>query len=107
MISTKSVVMVLAIGLTLGSVGLVVGSADRDDDHLEARRLVEGGTVQPLESILKRVRVHHPGRILEVELEGEGGRYIYEVELLDDSGQVWELKMDAVTGEMLEQERED
>jgi hypothetical protein len=37
MISTKRVVMVLAIGLTLGSVGPVVGSADRDDDHLEAR----------------------------------------------------------------------
>ena len=105
--STKRIVMVLAIGLTLGSVGLVVGSADRDDDHVEARRLVESGSIQPLEAILERVQTQRPGRILEVELEGEYGRNVYEIELLDDSGEVWELKLDAVTGEILEQEKED
>ena len=107
MISTKRMLVVLATGLSLGSVGLVTGSADPDDDHLRARRLMEGGAVQPLETVLERVRVYHPGRILEVDLEGENGRYVYEIELLDESGQVWELKMDAITGEMLEQERED
>lgn len=104
--STKRVVMVLAIGLNLGSVGLVLGSADRDDDHLEARRLMESGSIQPLETILEQVLSQRPGRILEVELEGEDGRNVYEIELLDESGQVWELKLDAVTGEILDQEKE-
>ena len=78
-----------------------------DEDHLEARKLVESGSIQPLETILEQVRAQRPGRILEVELEGEDGRYVYEIELLDESGQVWELKLDAMTGEILKQERED
>jgi uncharacterized membrane protein YkoI len=32
---------------------------------------------------------------------------IYEIEMLDVKGTVWELKVDAVTGEIIEQELED
>lgn len=86
---------------------LTVIASWADDDYLEARRLVEQGKIQPLESILQQVRAVRPGRVLEIELEREHGRHVYEIELLDESGQVWELEMDAVTGEILEQELED
>ena len=99
--STLTTVMVLAV-LMLAAVFALA-----DEDHLEARRLMERGSIQPLETILERVRAQRPGRILEVELEGEDSRYVYEIELLDESGQVWELKLDAVTGEILEQEQEE
>jgi len=105
--STRRVV--LAAGLAIGGGALLllatVGLAD--DDHLEARRLMETDSILPLESILDRVQAQRPGRILEVELEREDGRYVYEIELLDESGQVWELELDAVTGETLEQELEE
>ncbi len=99
--STTTSVMVLA------ALMLLVAVVIADDDHLEARRLMESGSIQPLETILERVQAQRPGRVLEVELEGEDRRYVYEVELLDESGQVWELKLDAVTGEILEQEQEE
>ena len=99
--STLTTVMVLVV-LMLAAVFALA-----DEDHLEARRLMESGSIQPLETILERVRAQRPGRILEVELEEEDRRYVYEIELLDESGQVWELKMNAVTGEILEQEREE
>ena len=99
--STLTTVMVLVV-LMLAAVFALA-----DEDHLEARRLMESGSIQPLETILERVRAQRPGRILEVELEEEDRRYVYEIELLDESGQVWELKMNAVTGEILEQEKED
>jgi uncharacterized membrane protein YkoI len=40
-------------------------------------------------------------------MERERGRLIYELEVLDAQGQVWEVELDAVTGRLLESEVED
>ncbi|MCB1760381.1 MAG: PepSY domain-containing protein [Gammaproteobacteria bacterium] len=85
---------------------VLLGTAS-GDDYIEARRLMQRGDIKPLETIIEQLGRSHPGRILEVELEAEHGGYRYEIELLDASGRVWELEVDAVTGEILEQERED
>ena len=69
--------------------------------------LAQQGDILPLEQILQTAREHHTGRVLETELEREGDRYVYEIELLDESGQVWELEFDAATGELLKREQED
>jgi uncharacterized membrane protein YkoI len=42
-----------------------------------------------------------------VELEKEHGRYIYEIEVLDNDGKVWEMEVDAENGEILKTELED
>ena len=42
-----------------------------------------------------------------MELEKKGGRYIYEVELLNNNDEVWEVKLDAKTGELIKLEIED
>ncbi len=78
-----------------------------DNDHTEARRLMESGSILPLEQILDSVRGVWPGRILEVELERNKGSYIYEIELLDAQGAVWELEIDAITGQLLKTKEED
>jgi len=105
--STRRVM--LGAGLAAGGTFLLLLATAglADDDHREARRLMESGSILPLETILDRVQAQRPGRILEVDLEREGGGYVYEIELLDESGQVWELELDAVTGETLEQELEE
>jgi uncharacterized membrane protein YkoI len=76
-------------------------------DHERARALLESGEILSLEQILVNVRAEYPGRPLEVKLEQKKDALIYEIELLDDDGKVWELKLDAVTGELLKRERED
>lgn len=78
-----------------------------DDDHDEAKRLVESGQILALEDILKKVRKIKPGKILDVELERKGDKNIYEIEVLDNKGTVIELKFDARTGQHLSTEEED
>jgi uncharacterized membrane protein YkoI len=78
-----------------------------EDDHERARRLLEAGQILPLQTILERAQASHPGRILEADLDEEQGRFVYEIELLDDEGLVWELQFDAKTGRFLNRKRDD
>lgn len=86
---------------------LLTGTVTADDSYLEARRLAAEGKIQPLEFILKQIQAVQPGEVLEVELEHDEGRVLYEIELLDERGMVQELKVDAVSGRILEQKLED
>ena len=70
-------------------------------DHDDARALREQGAVVPLEEILRAATAQRPGRVVDVELERKGDAYVYEIELLDAAGEVWELKYDARTGALL------
>lgn len=92
--------LLIAAPLFLGSAVLVAG------DHDDAKRLKEAGDIQPLEQILARARAEKPGRVIETELERKGERYIYEIEIVDDDGIVWELKFDAKSGELLKTKAE-
>ena len=100
----KSVVFLLSVGM---SPVLVTDPGLADGDHERARMLFQSGEILPLEQILKLVRKHHSGHLLEAELERENGRYVYEIELLSPDGEVWELQLDAVSGELLETEEEE
>ncbi len=77
-----------------------------DDDHDEAKRLVESGEILALEVVLKKAREIQAGKVLEVELESKKNKYIYEIELLNADGTVFELKFDARTGKHLSTEKE-
>jgi len=77
-----------------------------DIDHDDAKRLVESGDILALEIILKKAREIEPGKVLEVELESKKGKNIYEIELLNTEGVVYELKFDAKSGKHLSTEKE-
>lgn len=81
--------------------------ANADDDHEQAKRLMDAGDILPLKIILKKAHKSHQGKVLEVELEKKKGIKIYEIELLTADGQVLELKFNAHTGEHLSTEKED
>lgn len=104
-----SVRRLLSIAVAAAGLGLVLGTGgvQGSGDHEQARRLKEAGEILPLESIIEKARVAHPGRVIEAELERRRGNYVYDVELVDRDGVVWELRFDAGTGELLETERED
>ncbi|MEW8507725.1 MAG: PepSY domain-containing protein [Candidatus Thiodiazotropha sp.] len=93
--------------LVIISALLIYTSLSAGEGYEEARRLSESGDILPLEELLPKIQKEQPGRILELELESKWGRYLYEVELLDEQGAVWEFKIDALTGEILERELED
>lgn len=82
-------------------------SLQADEDADRARMLQQQGDILPLEQVIESAMAVKSGQILETELDEEDGRYVYELEILDDRGQVWELELDASTAELLELESED
>lgn len=68
-------------------------------DQDRARELSSSGAIVPLEHITAQVRKRHIEHILEVELESRDGAHYYEVEGVDDTGDVRKLRFDATTGE--------
>lgn len=96
------------LAITIAGVLLLgVSSVTADHDHNEARKLKTEGEILPLEQVINKARKLRPGRILEVELEHEDGRYSYQLELLGAGGSVWELEFDARSGELIKQEKEE
>lgn len=81
--------------------------ARAEEDHQLARKLRQQGEILPLEKILSLARAHKNGEVLETELEKKRGRYVYEIEILDANSQVWELKLDAKTGQLIKMELDD
>jgi len=78
-----------------------------DSDHNKARKLKEAGEILPLEAIIANARKQLSGHILEIELEFEDGRYVYELEMLDDSGTIWEFYYDAQSGKLIKKKIDD
>ncbi|TXI44729.1 PepSY domain-containing protein [Methylophilus sp.] len=81
--------------------------ADSGESASSASRLSAKGDILSLEKISQKAKSYKPGEILEVELEKKHGRYVYEVDILDAASQVWELKLDAKSGQLLKMEQDD
>jgi len=75
--------------------------ASGKEDHDRARQAVQAGQVLPLPVVLDRLQREVPGQVLEVELEQERERWIYEIKLLTPAGQLTKVKLDARTAEVL------
>ncbi|HEX6017130.1 MAG TPA: PepSY domain-containing protein [Burkholderiaceae bacterium] len=72
---------------------------DKDQDRV--RDAVRAGEVMPFDALRERLRRSHPGDVLELELERENERWIYEVKLLQPDGRIVKLEVDARSGEVL------
>jgi uncharacterized membrane protein YkoI len=95
----RSVVAVALLGLA----GLAARAGEAD--HERARAAVRAGEVLPLPTLLERLQGSYPGQVLELELERDDGRWIYEIKLLQPGGQVLKLEVDARTAAVLKQRR--
>ena len=80
---------------------MAAATAGGKDDHERARAAVQAGEVLPLPTLLDRLQRTHPGQVLELELERDDGRWIYEVRLLQADGQLMKLELDARTAQVL------
>jgi len=83
-------------------------TAAHDLTQDEALHLREQGVILPLAQLTEQALARYPGAtLLEVELEKEHGRYVYEIELVLPSGQVRELEFDATGGDLLKDKEDD
>ncbi|MGH8728491.1 MAG: PepSY domain-containing protein [Burkholderiales bacterium] len=87
---------------------LAAAPAFADDDSKEAKRLLEAKEILPLENIIKKSAELYPGgRVIETELDDGFNRHVYEVEIVDARGVVWDVDFDAKTGEVIKSEQDD
>ena len=90
-----------ALFLALSLTGLAAPGAASPRDHDRARAALQAGEVLPLARVLEAVARSHPGDVLEVELERDDGRWIYELTVLQRDGALLKLEVDARTAEVL------
>lgn len=89
------------------SVAMADQGRGRHGDHDDALAAVEARQALPLTRIFQIAQTAVPGEIIEVELDRDDGRLIYEVDVLTGTGRLRQVEIDARTGEVLEVEDED
>jgi uncharacterized membrane protein YkoI len=85
----------------LWTIAVAPASAHGRGDHDRARDALAAGEVLPLEEVLDRLQRTIPGRVLDVELEREDGRWVYQVKLMRPGGRLSRVDLDARTAEVL------
>lgn len=80
-----------------------VSGRESQREHDAVRFVERHDDILSLDQILRKADEQHAGRVLESELKQKNGRYVYEVEVVDDQGRVWEMKFDARSGEVLKE----
>ena len=99
----RSPVILLAFGLVAGSLQAIAGAGHRPAQNGNVRSAVASGELLPLPKILALAQARVPGEMLEVELERDDGRILYEIKILASAnGRVREVKLDAHTGALIE-----
>jgi uncharacterized membrane protein YkoI len=92
----------LWLGMLAVAVGIALCAdvAPADSDHEAARGAVQRGEIRPLADILASVRGKLPGEIAGVEIERKAGRWVYEFRVVGTAGRLFEVYVDARTGEV-------
>ncbi|MEJ2231708.1 MAG: PepSY domain-containing protein, partial [Nitrospirales bacterium] len=91
-----------ASALLLTSVGLAMSN-----DGKEKVAVANLPTSVTMEDAIKTATTQFPGRVLEAELESEDGQAVYEIEIVNASGETREFEIDAQSGKILSSELED
>lgn len=90
----RASVLVAAVLLSVGPV-----RAERSD-HDAVRNAVESKEILSLSAILDIVRGKLPGEVAGVEIDRKNGRWLYEFRVVDSRGRLFEVYVDARTGEI-------
>jgi uncharacterized membrane protein YkoI len=93
----------LTLPLTAGGQDAAPAPAPDFESALDA---VARGDILPLADILPRIEREFAGRAIDTEIETDDGRWVYELEILTADGRLFEVDVDAATGETLEVEEE-
>lgn len=93
----KTTHLLLLAALAVSPVLTIASGSDQD----RARAALQAGEVLSLRTILERIERDQPGQVIEAELERKGGRWIYELKLVQTGRQLIKLEIDASSGEIL------
>ncbi|MBI5121503.1 MAG: PepSY domain-containing protein [Rhodospirillales bacterium] len=72
-------------------------------DQNAAREAVKKGDIRPLAEAIAKVEQDYQSRVLDAELEHEGGIYVYEIKAINKDGWRRKLYLDAKTLDILKE----
>ena len=98
--------MWLFLALAAGTISFNAAASNEFDSAM-IRQLVRSGEILSLDRILQRHPQLASQRLLDLEVEQEHGRIVYELEYLQQNGVVVKKVIDAKSGDLLKQEDED
>lgn len=91
----------------LVSLGLVSAAVADTDDLLEMQQKAEAFELISVDEAKNVATKTKPGFVDDIDLDGTGMGYQYEVEVADKDGMEWDIYIDAKTGEVLNVKRDD
>lgn len=80
--------------------------ADDQEVMDRLRTAVERGEALPLSSLQRSLGRAFPGEIIGIEVDEDDGRFVYEFKVLQSSGRILEIEMDAADGAVLDVEND-
>jgi len=93
--------LLLAVAALVAAAPRLADASDKDEVRRdEMLRAVETGQIRSLADILKAVRGKLPGEVAGVEVERKDGRWLYEFRVVDDKGRLFDVYVDARSGEI-------
>ncbi|MFU2325106.1 PepSY domain-containing protein [Pseudomonas sp. NFX98] len=93
---------------TAAALTLTAGLAQADVPVDQIPQLVKDGKIKPLEELNQIVMKLHPGAtITDSDLDNHFNGYEYEVELRDAQNVEWDVDLNAATGEVLKNKKDD
>ena len=93
---------------TAATLTLTAGLAQADVPVDQIPQLVKDGKIKPLEDLNQIVLKLHPGAtITDSDLDNHFNGYEYEVELRDAKNVEWDVDLNAATGEVLKNKKDD
>lgn len=99
-IPLRHAVPVMLLAVVLGLLP-AIGHTDGHKDHDRARKALLSGEVLSLRQVLDIVAREYPGEPVEIEFERDDEVYVYEIKLLQPSGSILKMKVDAANGKVI------
>ena len=92
---------VLAVAAFVAAMPRLADASEEDEVRRdEVLRAVETGQIRALADILNAVRSKLPGEVAGVEVERKNGRWLYEFRVVDGKGRLFDVYVDARSGEI-------
>ena len=93
---------------TAAALTLTAGLAQADVPVDQIPQLVKDGKIKPLEELNQIVlKLHSGATITDSDLDNHFNGFEYEVELKDAKGVEWDVDLNAATGEVLKNKKDD
>lgn len=76
------------------------------DEDNAMRELVRTGKIRSPQQLIEQIELAHDGHVHDVDFDRGFLSDTYEFELIDQQRREWEIEVDAVTGKVLNKQRE-